>query len=194
MRAECVPGLWSNNLIDTDAALLDICRACANAGPEKCALHESSAELVLQRINNLLNKLKFAPIPAIKQPDVQSPALEYGVVDYGIVKTMILVMLYNTHTTGDFLVNMLAALEKGNTLPWFQLTRGQVLRQLLSCDCPAPGHKPPPFDGVMERTLAIACGDNEIENESFAEVKTVYDDIAKLSSFADAWGIHAACS
>ncbi|KLO05806.1 alpha/beta-hydrolase [Schizopora paradoxa] len=187
-------GLWSNNLIDTEAALLDICSACVSAGPSRCFLYESSPELVLQRIENILEKLKLSPIPVFGLPGPPNANSTYGIVDYAVVKTLILVMLYNTHFSGELLVNMLASLEIGMAQFWLPFTSGQSLRQLLTCDCPAPGHEPPPFDGGLERTLAIACGDNMIEEESLSEVRSVYDDIAELSSFADVWGIHVACS
>ncbi|KLO10612.1 hypothetical protein SCHPADRAFT_942694 [Schizopora paradoxa] len=164
-------GLWSNNLLDADAALLDICSACMNAGPDKCALHESSAELVLQRINNILKDIKLSPIPIFIDRDSVS---EYGVVDYAIVKSVILMVLYSTHDSGSMLVDILAALERGDALPWFHMTSGPALRRLLSCDCPVPGHKSPPFQGFLEQFLAIACSDNVIEEETFSPTSNSY--------------------
>jgi len=145
-------------------------------------------------VNKLLNKLKTAPIPVYQGPTAQNSEPQYGVVNYDTVKLLIFVSLYNTHTAGAYVFNLLAELEKGNALPIFPMSSGQVYRNLLSCDCPAPGHEFPPFYGPMEHTVAIACGDNIIEDPSFSEVQKVYDDIAKVSTFADAWGVHAACS
>ncbi|KLO10632.1 hypothetical protein SCHPADRAFT_916291 [Schizopora paradoxa] len=186
--------LWSNNLIDTDAALLDICKACVKAGPEKCGLHEDSAELVLERINKLLDGLKSQPIPVVKKSSEHDMTPEYGLVNYETVKSVIFGVLYNTHTAGAFLFNMLAELEKGNALPWFQMSPARAFRSLLACDCPAPGHELPQFYGLFEHTLAIACGDTPLENESLEDVQKVYDDIAKISTFADVWGMHVRCS
>ncbi len=189
----CTIGLWSNNLLDTDAALLDICDACAKAGPVKCGLYEDSAELVLQRINNLLDGLKTTPIPIYQEPTAQNSEPEYGLVKYDLVKSLIFGTLYNTHSTGAYVINLLAELEKGNTLPFLPLTSGRAFRNMLSCDCPAPGHEHPPFYGG-EHTLAIACGDNTIEDPTLSEVQKVYEEIAKTSTFADIWSLHVSCS
>jgi len=186
-------GLWSNNLLDTDAALLDICDACAKAGPEKCGLYENSAELVLQRVDNLLDKLKTAPIPIYQEPTSQNSEPEYGLVKYDLVKSLIFGTLYNTHSTGAYVINLLAELENGNALSFLPLTSGRAFRNMLSCDCPAPGHEPPPFYGG-EHTLAIACGDNTIEDPTLSEVQKVYEEIAKTSTFADIWSLHVSCS
>lgn len=181
------PGLWSNNLLDADAALLDICDACVKAGPIACQMYEISAELVLQRINRLLDKLKVAPIPAYLYPRM------YGIVGYNLVKAMLFLTLYSTHSDGAYVINKLSFFERGDGLILPPVS--QLFRELLSCDCPAPENELP-FYGLweLEHGLAVACGDNEIEDESFAEVQAVYKNIEKTSSFADAWGVHVACS
>jgi len=115
-------------------------------------------------------------------------------VNYQSVKAAILSILYNTHTAGAFIVNVLAELEKGNPFPAFPFSIGRTFQNLLACDCPAPGHELPPYYGLFEHTLAIACGDNMIENETFSELQSVYDEIGESSTFGDVWWIHAACS
>lgn len=186
-------GLWSKNLLDTDAALLDVCEACVKAGPIACRMYEETAELVLQRINKLLEKLKVAPIPVYLSP---GPAPWYGIVNYDIVKLMIFISLYTTHSDGLFVLNKLELFESRSGIPLFPISSRPMFRELLTCDCSAPGSENPPFYGSwdIEHFLAIACGDSEIENESVEEVQAVYREIANTSSFVDAWGIHAACS
>jgi len=187
-------GSLSNHLMDSDAALLDVCDACTKAGPEKCGLYENSAKLVLQRVNNLLNKLRTAPIPVYQQAAAQNSEPEYGIVSYDTVKRSIFLTLYHTHTAGAYIMNLLAELEKGNAYPFLSLSTGRAYRDLLSCDCPAPGHEPSPYYGLLEPTLAIACGDNAIEDQTFSEIRKIYEDMAMTSTFADIWVLHAACS
>ncbi len=171
-----------------------MCDACTKAGPEKCGLYENSAELVLQRVNNLFNKLKTAPIPIYQQPTAQNSEPQYGIVNYDTVKMLIFVTLYSTHAAGAYVINLLAELEKGNALPIFPMSPGQVYRNLLSCDRPAPGHEPPSYYGSAEHTLAISCGDSMIEDPTLSDVQKVYEDMAKTSTFADIWDHQVACS
>ncbi|KLO05805.1 hypothetical protein SCHPADRAFT_933433 [Schizopora paradoxa] len=186
-------GQWSQNLLDADAALLDVCEACVKAGPRVCRIYEETAELVLQRINRLLEKLKVAPIGAYSSP---GPAPWYGIVSYDFAKLILFMSLYITHSDAAFVINKLAQFEKGDGLILTPLTSRMIYREFLTCDCSAPESELPPFYGFwdIEHFLAIACGDSEIENESFEEVQAVYREIANTSSFVDAWGIHAACS
>lgn len=55
--------LWSNNLRDTDAALFDIYQACVHASPKECSMYEENAELIADRVEKLLAKIKAEPIP-----------------------------------------------------------------------------------------------------------------------------------
>ena len=191
-------GLWSKNLLSTDAALLDVCDACSRAGPRVCLLHEPTAEGVLSRVNSILNKLRIAPIPVTQGSSAPSFDFRYGIVSYELAKSALFLTLYNTHSDGLAVLNFFHFFERGSIGPPLSVGIARELyRALLSCDasaCPEPGSEIPEFYGLVEHTLAIACGDNSIEEESLEEVQAVFEDVAKTSSFADVFGIHVACS
>jgi len=192
-------GLWSNNLRDTDADLLDFYSACVDAGPSKCPIHENSTSLVKERIDNLLTKLKIAPVPLYETLSVHGSGrfqnAYYDVVDYTMVKQVIFAILYQTHSLGAYLANALAELERGNGEMIWAMSMKHAAEMLMTCDCPVDGESPVPPRGLFEATLSIGCGDVvEPLNESLEELREAYEEMAKTSMFADGWFIRAACS
>lgn len=172
---------------------MDIYQSCVNAGPSRCPIYEHDATLVRARVNRLLDRLKSEPIPFYSNSSRFGSG--YDLVDYALVKTFMFLALYNTHATGLFLAQALAALEQGDPSRFYQVSIRRTFDQLLQCTCPAPGETPPEFYGGSELTLAIACGDVlKNSSEDLDEIRKAYEEMARMSSFADTWAVRVLCS
>ncbi|KAL5524558.1 hypothetical protein ACEPAF_9698 [Sanghuangporus sanghuang] len=186
-------GLWANNLRDTDDALMDIYQSCVNAGPSRCPIYEKSASLVQARVDRLLHRLKSEPIAFYSNST--DLAGGYEVVDYALVKIYMFLVLYNTHRSGLYLANALAALEQGDPSGFYLASPRKELEQLLQCSCPAPGENPARFQGGSEITLSIGCGDIlEKRDEELDDIRRAYEEMSGVSGFADVWKIRVLCS
>lgn len=115
----------------------------------------------------------------------------YGVVDYESMKAALFNSLYTTHFTGPFILAILASVEMGFPFLAFALSSQRMYDNWLHCECPT---KPSHFTGSFEHTLAIACGDNFLKDESLEDVQHFYSEMAKTSIFAEVWWLHAGCS
>ena len=171
---------------------MDIYQACAKAGPSRCPIYERTASLVKARVDKLLDRLKSEPVAFYNSTSTESA---YDVVDYGLVKTAIFRTLYVTHNFGANLTSAIAALERGDASQFYAVADRRILDQLLQCNCPVPGEPSPPFDRGFDITAAIACGDAvEDRGEDLREVREAYEEMARMSSFADNWPMRAWCS
>lgn len=184
-------GLWSNNLLDTDAALDDFFESCAQAGPEECFIHESTSAAVKQRVDKLLNKLRTEPV-GVHKP-LGPGENRHGIVDYALARGVIFNYLYVTHGGGKILTEALASLEQGNGSMIYAASRQRLtVNNLLKCSCP-PG-APNLISTEYDVLAAIACGDTDGRNESVAELRAAYEEMAQTSSFGEVWFPRALCS
>lgn len=181
------PGLWSNNLRDTDAGLFQIYQACVDAGPSVCPIYETSVDEVNARVNSLLEKLKVHPISFYN-----SSTGAYGTLDYSAAKGSIFTVLYNAHKAGARLTHAIADAEKGVGQPLYDLSSRVVSSEALECDCPA-SPLPLPFSNSAENTLAIACGDAGPTEATLEETREFYEEMGKSSTFAEMWWIRLGC-
>ena len=174
-----------------DAALEDIYRSCALSSPDECAMYEDTVEGVRARVDALFDKLRTEPVGV--RVDLSPVESRYHVVDYVKARGIILIALYNTHTTGKILMEALADLERGNaTMLYSMPTLDLLVDQLLVCNCSpdTPGWA----SAIYEVMAAIACGDTDGSNETVADLREFYNNLAQTSSFADLWFPHALCS
>jgi len=184
-------GAWSNNVLDTDAALYDVYQQCAAAGPVLCPLYESTADGVKSRVDKILQSLKISPVPVFNRSVAGATS---GVVDYEIAKISMLLMLYRTHSRGKALLDMFAALEDEDGWPMYSASEKFMFQQWMDCKCPALPDPDARTGRVLENLLAIACGDSTLEHETLDHLKGVYNRMAETSSFAETWWVHAMCS
>lgn len=98
------------------------------------------------------------------------------------MKGRIFVTLYNTH--GKFLMTTLGQLERGVMLNIYG-----DLDPLFRCHCSGPDI---PWDGFTH-SLAIACGDAPLIDETLEEARALYEKMAQNTSFSEAWPMHLYC-
>ncbi|EJD44705.1 hypothetical protein AURDEDRAFT_166193 [Auricularia subglabra TFB-10046 SS5] len=170
---------WDNNLIDTDKALRLVIDACVASSA--CPLHETTSQLLSSRIDSIFDGLKTAPLTV--QDDSQ-----YGIVTYPLARNLLFDSLYNPINNMPPLFAALAAAEQGDGAPLYALS-GRTESKWRG-PCGAEGKVPPP----METFAAVACSDGDPLNEDLEEVKRRFAKMAELSSFADVWPYHLACT
>ena len=170
---------------------MDIYQACVTAGPSKCSLYEDNASLVKARVDRLLERLKTEPVTFYNST---AHGANYAVADYNVVKYVIFLSLYTTHSVGHLLVDALASLEKGDAEIISVFTNTATFDHLLECTCPAAGETRNQYQGV-EVSSSIACGDRlENRQEGLNTVRDAYEEMAKTSSFAEVWDPRVDCS
>ena len=186
--------LWSNNLRDTDKVLGMFFQACAAAGPELCALHESSASKIKERFMNILAFLKTSPM-AVTDGPLSSP-VEYGTVDYSVALQVAFAFTYDPYPNrpgtiaATELASAFAALEKGNPVPLWRLQKTDMVE--FNCRC---GQKPkPPASFNVDATAAISCTDGEPVEDTVEELKKYWETILEDSMLGVFWDLRARCS
>ncbi|KAJ3539136.1 hypothetical protein NM688_g6410 [Phlebia brevispora] len=184
--------LWSNNLVDTEETLDWFFEECIEAGPELCALYDSSAAKIKERVMRLLASIQKEPIPVVASTTLSSPT-EYGIVDYALALRVLFVFLYFPYHTfaqtapATDLAFALASAEKGDGVPLWNLQAAYIVQFKCSCS-PAPP-LPQPI-----ATTAIMCSDGDPVEESIEEMQTLLDKIARDSMFAPLWPLHVVCA
>ena len=173
---------------DTDAGLFQLYQACVDAGPSVCPIYEPTAEGINTRVNALLEKLKAQPVHFYN-----TTSGAYGLLDYSAAKGSIFTVLYNTHRAGAQLTHALAEAEKGIGQPLYDLSARVVKSDGLQCSCPASTPSVL-FSESPENTIGIACGDAGPINSTLEELREFCEEMAKDSTFAEIWWIHAACA
>ncbi|KZV89506.1 hypothetical protein EXIGLDRAFT_650153 [Exidia glandulosa HHB12029] len=174
-------GAWDNNLLDTDKDLATVLESCAASSV--CPLREKTGDLVGNRLDAILNNLKTEPIP------VRNGSI-YGLVDYSLAHSLIFRALYKPVTSFPPLFAALAEVEKGNGQPLYTLSG--ITTSSWRCECSSGGGALP--ESVGETTAAIACGDADVVDHDLPQLKEHYANMARLSSFADVWHVHAHCA
>jgi len=168
--------LWSNNFIDTDKTMFALCEACVEAGPEECLLYEQSTADVYARIMNIHGSLRSSPASFYNQGSGV-----YDILDAGVLGQAIFTTLYNPHAAGAILLAALAALEKGDSYPIWQMSTRRQLKQSLACTCPE--QTVVPYLGLFH-TVAIACSDAKPITDSVDELRTYLKELEKQSMLA----------
>jgi hypothetical protein len=192
---------WSNNLRDTDAGLDMFYQACVDAGPDECALHNSDAAGVKERVDSIFAALKSRPIPihARKNSTVTSDMADYGLVDYRMARSLTFRFLYAPYGSKGLdaaaLSRALAATETGDGRSLWDLA-ARVRQKEFRCNCDQDEDKEETRQAQMDRegTLAIACSDGDVVNDSLEELQNHYEGMAKMSSFAELWNIRITCA
>lgn len=190
--------LWSNNLVDTDKVLDWFFEECVEAGPELCALHDSSATKIKDRFMNLLASIKASPMPVVATTSLASPA-EYGIVDYALVLNVLLLFTFGPYAGRSrtfnpaTLASALAATEKGDPVPFWNLYKNGVVEFKCSCDANPP-IPPVPVSFRGHASPAILCTDGDPVDDTTEELQVLFDQLAGDSIFGPLWGGRIRCS
>ncbi|CCA73673.1 hypothetical protein PIIN_07626 [Serendipita indica DSM 11827] len=172
-------GTWGSNLREADKGLDLIFRQCAEAEND-CPLYESTPEKVKSRYFKLLENLEKNPVPVFTEQDG-------GIVNRRDVHALVFVLLYSPYTAGNIVFEALRQLEAGNGHLVWRLTRELE----LDCQCGLP--RPLPTGG-REALAAIACTDAHRVEPDHATLQKHYEELAKVSIFADIWAnVHYSC-
>jgi len=184
-------GRWANTVRDADKACHLAYAACATA-PNLCPIHESTADLIAARVNSLFERLKQSPliVPAANNGS------RYGVVDYGMAKTVLINALYAPYSYIPRTFSALAAAEKGQGTPLFELfltMSGALAPSEWRCTCDDDGNTP---RAAVDTTAlaAIGCGDALPVQEDIEDLEAFYEELAQTSSFADVSKAHVLCA
>lgn len=172
-------GTWGSNLREADKGLDLIFRQCAEAEND-CPLYESTPEKVKSRYFKLLENLEKNPVPVFTEQDG-------GIVNRRDVHALVFGLLYSPYTAGNIVFEALRQLEAGNGHLVWRLTRELE----LDCQCGLP--RPLPTGG-REALAAIACTDAHRVEPDHATLQKHYEELAKVSIFADIWAnVHYSC-
>ena len=137
---------WTaGSLRDTEAVLAGFARSCTQAGPQLCALAGNGN--VQQRVERLLNRLRRAPIPAPKVPEVP------GGLDYATTVGILFISLYSTGAW-PALAAGIAAAENGDGSPLLAVTSQLIAGR------PAGSAQQDPYNNFADARTAIICTDS----------------------------------
>lgn len=162
--------------------------SCHQAGPDVCPLYESTPEAIQARVDRLLDRLNTMPV-AVTVSSNPGP-LDHGIVDYFLVKTVLLIYLYNPYSgIGPRLATTLAALDSGNAVPFWTLLNDSNLVQ----EC-ASGNDTTRAQSNAEGIDPIMCTDGVPVNDTLSQYQAWYDHNARTSSFASVWEMRIRCS
>ncbi|KAL4951706.1 Alpha/Beta hydrolase protein [Aspergillus filifer] len=103
-------GGWRHNLYDADEAIHHFYQSCYDGGPQNCSFWGPSVGNIERRFRQLLDHLKYNPIPVSSSPYCSIPLL----ATYSVVKQIALQAIYLPVTRFPILADVLAGLEKGN--------------------------------------------------------------------------------
>jgi hypothetical protein len=170
--------------------------ACFEAGPDACALYETTVDAVESRVENIFAKLKARPIPVYAPAATKSTSsVNYGLTDYAVARNIVFQFLYGPYGSrghnATAVANGLAAAEKGDGRPLWDLTKDSLTDFKCECGKDEPGTEP---IGGRETTLAIACSDGDVVDDGVEELQAHYEEMAKQSSFAELWNIRIQCA
>ncbi|KAM5535131.1 hypothetical protein V8D89_011217 [Ganoderma adspersum] len=122
--------LWSSNLLDNEAVIDSLFTFCHQAGPERCALYESTPSAIRDRFFGVLEAVKQAPVPI-------PLATRLVVVTYADLVGMINTNVYGPMTGFPDLVATVRALETANQTLLAALAPS--IAGAPTCDCALPG-------------------------------------------------------
>lgn len=175
----------SHSASDTDKILDYFYENCVKAGSNECAIYEKTTQQVRSRVERIFNHLEVQPIPVA----IGTGPLDYGLVDYSMVRAYVFTFLYNPFLLGGKNVStILLQLEKGDGSSLFAMQEPSTVH----CDCDPNVRQVDIFSPLA--TVAIACSDGDVVNDSVQQLQKWYQNNKKESSFADSWPFRIACA
>ncbi len=172
--------LWNTNIVDVDRAVDALFDFCHQAGPDKCALYESSPDKIRRRFFRVLEHVKENPVTI---PLAEPPAI----ITHKALLAQFFYATYKPLTMYALVVNTIHAIETGNTAALTALA--PLIVSPIECKC---GDRPDPaFRGDNEVTFAIACGDGDERAWDLGEYRKWYRGLeAQSHLMAPMWGIY----
>lgn len=159
--------LWNSNLLDNKAIIDSIFTFCHQAGPEGCALYESTPAAIRDRFFGVLESVKQAPVP---NPHAKPPS----VVTYKDLVSMITVNIYAPILGHPYIVATINAIETGNQTALAELVAGTA-----ACDCASPAT--PPKNNNIDLLHAVGCGDADPQTYDCAAYQAFFADLTRVA-------------
>ncbi|KAJ7785021.1 TAP-like protein-domain-containing protein [Mycena maculata] len=172
---------WSNNLVDTEKTWGAFVDGCVAAGPQGCAFFSPTATELEANVVKIYASLRARPIPVRTNTS-------FGVVDYSMMRSVIFQSLYSPYAKFPVLAQALAELSAGNGTALFKMSE----RAAFKCGCDLSEFR---FETVFDGGIAVRCNDGKRMPGSYEDVLEHYQNMSKLSSWADVWqSLRLACA
>lgn len=169
-------------LADTDKVMDGFYFHCHRVGPELCAMYDSSPANIEDRIDTLLEDLRIHPVVVPASSSKTRPEI----VTFSKLRQLIVSCLYRPIITFPLLDKVLAALEKGDGLPYIRLTATDEELQLCKAESQDPAELSE-IPGSADGGTAVLCTDAaplEGGVEAFAKYVKVLEGISKVAGAA----------
>lgn len=189
-------GARTTNLVRTDAGLNAFYQACVEAGPVKCAIHESTAAQVSARVDSILNNLKRRPVPVFGNQTGSTGT--YGLVTYKIAQNVLLNFLHSPYPTLSPLIGTLNSTVAALGLKSLEEGDGSIIWQAanpsrVSIACNSTTFPLPPIISNSDAANAIFCADQDPNHGSIEDLEAYFVRQRKVSRFADVWNGAPGC-
>lgn len=169
-------------MFDTDAALDTFFQTCYEAGPDRCAVYDSSPSRISDNFDAFHEQLKTSPLPVFNNDK------SYGILDYTTARQFAREMLYSPFSSFPAYAEALALAQKGNGSALYALAGTP---NSFTCDC---ANVTNPENGV-DALIAIGCNDAVIPGMTNAEWEQYYETAANVSKLSEVWvGLAMRCS
>ena len=169
-------------------------QACVDAGPETCAIHESTAEKVEDRLNAIFEAIKQRPLPAVPNGTDFSDQ-DYGVATYGLARNLLfqdyLYSPYGNYPWKEPIAPAIASIfyeiEQGNGFPLWNASK----LGLTSFQCSSSSGS----SNLPDRSagVAVACGDGDPVYDTIEDLEALQVKLNNQSEFGDEWNLRANC-
>lgn len=163
---------------------------CHKAGPEKCAFYAASAEAVKTRFLDLLSSLRRSPVSIQAYANVTGPLMP-KLVTYSQLQLLVRTCIYKPIHKFPALAEVMAALEKGDGLPFYNLNNAASdppTMDFCGMNETSPTIPTDTSDG-NDAFPAIMCADGELFSdtpETFAEYAETLRNISKYAGTSNA--------
>lgn len=176
--------LWSSNLVDMEAVMDSLFTYCHQAGPFKCALHESTPAKIRARYFRVIDQVSQDPV-AISLAD---PPL---VLTRTVLINQLFRAAYKPLALYGNVIATIRAIETANQTALAELA--PKIQEPTECKCSSSeaGKYEPWLRGDNDAFSAIACGDGDEHPYDAAEYAAVYDKLVRDSPHAGPiWSVH----
>ncbi|KAL4876936.1 Alpha/Beta hydrolase protein [Aspergillus karnatakaensis] len=168
---------WESNLLDTDEVLAAFFESCFEAGQEICPFWAPSVQRTAARLDNLLERLRYNPIPILPGDACPLPML----ATYSDLKQVVLRSMYFPFQGFPSLATILAGLEQGDTTAY---TAAVMSGTLVASPC---NHAIEGLNSTATKDVntIISCVDNFGENKytTIEEYEEFVDTLTDQSAF-----------
>ncbi|KAH8812049.1 TAP-like protein-domain-containing protein [Xylogone sp. PMI_703] len=171
-----VSPIWEESLLDADKVLESFFKYCYEAG-EKCAIYKSGDNIsaIEGKYRNIMTDLEESPIYFVEHI-TKVPVILY----HTDVKQFLFQTLYSPVTMFPLLAELLKSIDQRSMPQMMQYIQPGFAN---SCLPKYPAHIYP-----TDAQAAIMCSDKRYHlNETIDNLELMFEEMAKISSFADIW-------